>query len=290
MDFTSSPFEAIMSRRYSRTFLFNQRNMNENGHRPLLKIKAKAAQRIICLSEAVIQLMRRFASHQKLVKVHPGIEVERISFRRPGPSSNGTFRLLMVGHVVRRKRLEDGITALAESAPEVSGLRLQIAGRVVDPSYLQELKAMVRACGLGERVSFLGPRNDVFELMGQADVLLHTAESEAFGMVLIEAMAAGLPVVAAAIDGPREIIEHGRSGLLVPPGDPRGYAEAIRRLVQAPDLAIDLALNARKRVETHFSARRMAEQTAAVYDELCPVPSEAQNAPFSSPRLLGKEV
>lgn len=105
--------------------------------------------------------------------------------------------------------------------------------------------------------------------MASADVLLHTAESEAFGVTLIEAMAVGLPVVAPAIQGPREIIEDGVSGFLVPVRDVEGYADRLGRLIHSPKLARDLATAARKRVETHFTAQRMAEQYAEFYEAAC---------------------
>ena len=268
MDFTSSPFEAMMSRRQSRKFLFSQRNMNEDGHRSLLKLKVLFASKIICVSEAVQHFMQGLSPVNKLVRVYPGLEMDHIPWRPDCQSQARPFKLLMVGQIERRKRFEDGLHVVAQLAHDLPDLRLDIAGRVVDPAYLGELKQLIQSHGLTERVTFLGPRNDIFDLMREADALLHTAESEAFGMVIIEAMAVGLPVIAPAIQGPQEILEHQQSGLLVAPGDVPGYAAAVRRLVQKPELRFQLATNARKRVETHFSARRMAEEMAEVYASL----------------------
>jgi glycosyltransferase involved in cell wall biosynthesis len=268
MDFTSSPFEAMMSRRQSRKFLFSQRNMNEDGHPSLLKLKVLFASKIICVSEAVQHFMQGLSPANKLVRVYPGLEMDHIPWRPRCPPQKRPFKLLMVAHIARRKRFEDGLRAVAHLARELPDLRLDIAGRVIDPAYLGELKQMIRNHGLDERVTFLGPRNDIFDLMREADALLHTAESEAFGMVIIEAMAVGLPVIAPAIQGPQEILEHQQSGLLVVPGDVPGYAAAVRLLVQKPELRFQLATNARKRVETRFSARRMAEEMAEVYSSL----------------------
>ncbi|HVY71370.1 MAG TPA: glycosyltransferase family 4 protein [Verrucomicrobiae bacterium] len=268
MDFTSSPLEALRSRRYARKFLFSQRNMNQGGHPLLLKIKAKVARGIICVSDATYRFMSGLGISGKLARIHPGIEVEEIAWRPPAPRPDGVFRLLMVGHVVRLKRIVDAIGAIAQLAAEFPGLRLEIAGRVDDPAYKAELDQLIQDRGLGRRVSFLGPRKDVFDLMRGADALLHAAESEAFGMAILEAMAIGLPVIAPAIQGPKEIVEHNESGLLVAVGDVCSYADAVRALIRSPDLAARLAERARKRVETAFSSRRMAAEMARFYEAL----------------------
>ena len=175
----------------------------------------------------------------------------------------------MVAQIVRRKRLHDAISAIARLSLELPELHLSVAGGVVDPDYFQELQDLIARLNLSNRVSFLGPRNDVFELMRESDALVHTAESEAFGMVIIEAMAAGLPVVSSAVDGPREIIEQQQSGLLVALGDVSGFAQALKSLAENPQLKRLLAANARQRVETCFSSEHMAQATADIYGSLC---------------------
>jgi glycosyltransferase involved in cell wall biosynthesis len=127
---------------------------------------------------------------------------------------------------------------------------------------------MIVACGIQDRVSFLGCRKDILELMRQSHALLHTAETEAFGMAILEAMAVGLPVIAPAIEGPKELVEPQQSGLLAPPGDVRAYAHAVQTLASNAETAARLSANARNRVERHFSARRMADETAQVYNSL----------------------
>jgi glycosyltransferase involved in cell wall biosynthesis len=268
MDFTSSPFEAMLSWRHARRFVFSQRNMNRGGSRALLKVKARFGRRILCVSEAVRELMQRFGDSRKLVKIYPGIELDRIPWQPPCERRDGVFRLLMVGHLTRLKRFEDGIHAVAQLAPTLPGLRLDIAGQVIDRCYEEELKQMIGACAMQERVRFLGCRKDILDVMRQSHVLLHTAETEAFGMAILEAMAVGLPVIAPAIEGPKELIESGQSGLLAPPGDVGAYAQAVVTLARSAETVARLTANARNRVETHFSALRMAEETAQVYRSL----------------------
>jgi glycosyltransferase involved in cell wall biosynthesis len=268
MDFTSSPYEAMMSRRHARTFVFSQRNMNRHGSGALLKVKASLGQRILCVSNAVLEFMRDFGDPRKLVRIYPGIDVDLMPWQPPCARQNGSFRILMVGHITRLKRFEDGIRAVARLAPGAPGVRLDIAGRAVDAGYLEELKQTTGACGIHERVRFLGGRKDILDVMRQSHALLHTAETEAFGMAILEAMAVGLPVIAPDIEGPKELVESRQSGLLAPPGDVAAYAEAVATLLREAETGARLSVGARQRVERHFSARRMAEETAQVYSSL----------------------
>jgi colanic acid/amylovoran biosynthesis glycosyltransferase len=190
--------------------------------------------------------------------VYPGIECDRFSFREGISASRGRKQLLMVGHVARRKDILVGVRALAILVEKGYDLELAIAGRIDDAAYKSELEEEARILGIGGRVSFLGPRRDVLELMRDAVALVHTAGSEAFGMVVIEALAIGLPVIAPNHQGPREIIEHDRSGLLAEPGDPLDFAGGLERLLSNPGYAERLAQQGRRRVEECFSAQRMA--------------------------------
>ncbi|HEY3862553.1 MAG TPA: glycosyltransferase family 4 protein [Verrucomicrobiae bacterium] len=268
MDFTASPIEAMMSRRHARRFVFSQRNMNRNGSRALLKVKAGLGRRILCVSDAVLGLMERLGLSGKLAKIYPGIEVDRIPWQPPCDGPGGAFRLLMVGHIARLKRFEDGIETVARLAPSMPGLRLDIAGQVIDAVYERELMDRIEAGGIRGRVTFLGRRKDILDVMRRSHALLHTAETEAFGMAILEAMAVGLPVIAPAIEGPKELIESQQSGLLAPPGDVGAYAEAVLALARGVETRARLSASARQRVEKHFSAQRMAEETAQVYRSL----------------------
>lgn len=129
----------------------------------------------------------------------------------------------------------------------------------LEPGYAEKLCEFVRAAGLEERVLFLGERKDVSDLMDASDVIVHASiEPEPWGLVVAEAMAAGRAVIAAAAGGPLEMIEHGRTGLLVPPGDPAALAKAIEALLENPELRRQMGVAARRHAEEHFDSRRAA--------------------------------
>jgi glycosyltransferase involved in cell wall biosynthesis len=110
-------------------------------------------------------------------------------------------------------------------------------------------------------------RDRIEDLYSLSDIYVHPARGEAFGRTVVEALASGLPVVCAAEGGPAEIVEHGVSGLHVAPGDTRALEDAVRRLVEDPELRARLALGARERARL-YSAERHVEGIARVYVEL----------------------
>ena len=118
---------------------------------------------------------------------------------------------------------------------------------------------------MDEAVTFTGYRRDATDLIYAMDVLAHAADTEPLGRVILEAMAAGTPVVAPGVAGPAELIEHETSGLLVAPGEAAALAEGVLRMLQDPGTAAGLAAGGRRRVREQFSAAAMARGTLEVY-------------------------
>ncbi|MGW5339605.1 glycosyltransferase family 4 protein [Rhodococcus pyridinivorans] len=143
-----------------------------------------------------------------------------------------------------------GHRVLLEAVAEVPGIRLDVAGEPFpgDEAFLDELRRRAHAPDLRGRVSFLG-RVDPAEVFAVWDVMVSASTSpEAGPLVALEAMAHGVPVVGTDHGGTAEHLADG-AGLLVPPGDAKALAEALRRLMSAPDLRNDIAVTARRRVE-----------------------------------------
>ena len=109
---------------------------------------------------------------------------------------------------------------------------------------------------------------DVPAFLGRTGVFVLPSRSEGLGLVAVEAMAAGRPVVASCTGGLPEVVVDGETGLLVEPEDPVALARAIRMLLADPDRAARMGAAGRQRVRERFSAERMARETAALYEEL----------------------
>jgi glycosyltransferase involved in cell wall biosynthesis len=130
------------------------------------------------------------------------------------------------------------------------------------------LKARAAVPPLSGHVHFTGLRDDVPDLLSAFDVFALSSDDEAFGISLLEAMAAGCPVVATAVGGIPEVVEDGRSGLLVPRRDPDRMAEVILSLLEAPEWAKAMGLRGRQIARERFDVRRMVERVDALYQEL----------------------
>ena len=178
----------------------------------------------------------------------------------------------IVGRLVEWKGHEVFLGALArvaETYPDVQGLVVGGAG-VSSPFLPQQLKRLAASLGLSEAVHFTGHRQDIARLLAAMDILAHTSTApEPFGRVLIEGMAMARPVIASADGGVPEIVLHGETGLLVPPGDVGAFAEAMVSLLQDPERAAALGRAGRQRVVAHFTIEQHVRQVQEVYGVVC---------------------
>ncbi len=133
-------------------------------------------------------------------------------------------------------------------------------------------------------MTFSGHAEDVPQRLAEADIFTLPSESEAFPNAVLEAMAAGLPIVASAVGGIREVVHHERTGLLVPPRDPHALADAICRLIADPPQAQALASSGRAFVAERYSFDRMVASIEQLYtDELTRrAPERAVQSQFAS--------
>ncbi len=177
----------------------------------------------------------------------------------------------MVASLRRWKGHEAFLEAAGRVASRVPARFVIVGGSIFDdddPGYAQALRARSAALGLGERVSFLGQRDDLPDLWPHLSVLVHPAAAEPFGRVVAEAMIAGVPVAGFQDGGVPELLEHERTGLLVPPGDVPALAQAVTRLLDEPELRWHLARNARQEAERRFAPAVHARAVERVYESL----------------------
>lgn len=183
--------------------------------------------------------------------------------------------LAIVGQITPWKGHDTAVRALHVVRRTHPAARLLIVGdvkfdapatRLRNRSYLAELRQLVDALGLGDAVRFTGERQDVAEILGAVDALLVPSVAEPFGRTVIEAMAMGAPVIATDLGGPAEIIEHGVTGLLAPPGEPARWAEAVNRVLADPDGARARTACGRAVAVESFGANRHARAMAAILD------------------------
>jgi glycosyltransferase involved in cell wall biosynthesis/GT2 family glycosyltransferase len=199
------------------------------------------------------ELLLRFGADPRKVRYIPlGIDTERF---HPAPrEQTATLTLGMFGRLVDWKGHDVLLHALARCGTDLPW-RLMIVGDATSgqPDREQKLREIAEPLGLGDRIDWLGFREDVSELMRQCDILVHCSHREPFGLVIAEGMASGLCVLATDVSGPREIITPGKDGLLYPPGDVDALSQLLRNLMEHPARRSELARNARPAIERSFS-------------------------------------
>jgi len=162
--------------------------------------------------------------------------------RRPRVLFHGSsFRAL--------KRVDDAVRALAM----VQSSREVLLVLVGDGPERPRVEALARELGMERRVRFLGPMPHFDDLLARADLFLLPSETESFGLAALEALASGVPVVASAVGGIREVVKPGATGLLVPPAEPVALADATRSLLEDEPRRLAMARAARADATTRFA-------------------------------------
>jgi glycosyltransferase involved in cell wall biosynthesis len=192
---------------------------------------------------------------RRTVRVYPGLDVER--FEEPAQGARPA-RAAVVGHVSPTKRTDLAIDVAERVIAQEPSFELEILGRALyrdeDFAFEQRLKDRVAADDrLARRITFRGQVDDVAAELRRFALLLHTRPDEPLGMALIEAMAAGLPVVAPGAAGPTEIVEHGVTGFLFDPARPEDAARHVVALLRDPATARTMGAAGRRRVRDVFS-------------------------------------
>lgn len=218
-----------------------------------------AVNRYIAVSDAVAQAFRSRLPAQ-VDTIHNGIDVEKFQPAEIFPSTRRT--VLHVGRLAAAKRQDLLITAFALVAHNHDDVDLVIVG---DGPLRSDLERHARDLGVGDRVRFLGRLADIRGAMVSSTVFAFPSRNEGFGLAVAEAMACGVPVVAARLPALEEIIQDGDSGILVRPDDADALAAGIVRYLDDPAFAREIAERGRLRILENFTLDRQIEQIAAVY-------------------------
>lgn len=233
-----------------------------------LRALARGVDRYLAVSQDIAdELVERLGWPAEKVDVsYNAVDMARVEVEAPPglrEELGGEGRPL----VLTPARLSDqkGHPVLFEAIAHVPDALFLLAGEGPER---EELEALVREQGIADRVRFLGRREDVPQLLATCDVFALPSLYEGSSLAVLEAMAARIPIVSSAIGGTDELIEDGRSGLLVPPGDAEALAVALRRVLEDETLRRSLASHARERVESGLTREQMAGRVTGAYGEL----------------------
>jgi glycosyltransferase involved in cell wall biosynthesis len=180
--------------------------------------------------------------------------------------ANGSTRIVgSVGSLVGHKGHRYFVEAAAEIAKRRPEVKFVVLG---EGSLRSDLEQRIRKHGLTNRFFLPGFQPSAERLTGALDVFVMPSVMEGLGTSLLDAMAAGVPVVASRAGGIPEVVEDGETGLLAKPGDPESLAAAVERMLDDNSLAQGAARRAREKVSREFTVRRMVEKTVDVYEKL----------------------
>lgn len=259
-----------------KTIIATQHLYNEIGSRRckiMQKLVSLLVNRYIAVSNDVsAQLKKDILFGGKVDVVHNGIcidafkhlsrdTIEKTLHGTGSDHGDGKPVVLTVGRLVKQK----GHRYLLRAIAKVPDAVFVFAG---DGPERHDIEKEIDALGIGERAYLLGHRQDIPELLGSCDIFVLPSLFEGHPLSILEAMAAGKPVVASDIRGVDEIITNGETGCLVPPGNPDALASTIQGLIDDPDRVREIASAGNKRVIEEFSSRVMVKNTTAIYGKL----------------------
>ncbi|MBO3461945.1 glycosyltransferase family 4 protein [Aetokthonos hydrillicola Thurmond2011] len=226
------------------------------------KLTALITSKLICVSESDRLLAQSLGigSKSSLVCLRYGIDNIAISLANP---SQQPPRLIMVARFNEQKDQATLLNAIALLSNHTLHLDLVGSG-----SSLSSCKALAQSLGIADRVSFLGDRTDVSELLTQSQIFILSTHYEGLPISILEAMRAGLPIVATNVNGVPEEIVHSETGLLVPPKDVQLLADALSTLIQSPDLRQQMGKAGRQKFVQEFTVERMIAETRTIYEQI----------------------
>jgi glycosyltransferase involved in cell wall biosynthesis len=249
-----------------------------------MRLIATTATTVVANSDYTAGTVRSAAASARLEVVHPAIDIAEFdpaqidrADARARLGIAGTRRVLLgvVAQLSPWKGQDTAIEALRLLSEQGIDAHLLLIGsakfvanatRFDNEQYVAGLRRLIADAGLGERVSFLGERDDVPQLVRALDVLLLPSHEEPFGRALLEAMALEVPVLATSVGGPAELVREGRDGYLLPPREPAAWADGVRRIVEGPEQGHALGEAGRQRVTEAFGAEDHVATMLAVYD------------------------
>jgi glycosyltransferase involved in cell wall biosynthesis len=234
-----------------------------------MRLAFRRSHAVICNSNEVAQfaVANYKAPAERIHVVYNGVDTVRFGSRR-APSANSHLQSLVVGTVARlerQKNLDVFLEAAACVRRSVPNARFEIVGEGMERRHLEE-QALSRC--LGDVVRFRGATRDVPGFLRTIDQFWLTSDWEGTPNVVLEAMAAGLPVIATKVGGTSEIIEHGRTGFLVDRGDAAAISALSLELSLNRVKAEQIGTRAQVAVREHFSLDRMRAKTAVIYDRV----------------------
>jgi L-malate glycosyltransferase len=265
------PLAALAAGRSSAQLVLTRHVMFPLGR--VHKLTLRRTARVIAVSQPVADALRSQAIFKSEIisVIHNGVDVESFATAKTAaPPNQKKLRVGALGELAPVKRHEDFVRVAQSICAERDDVEFIIAGddKSRDGGHRSRLAQLIADAHLGDRIQLVGWTEDIANLLATFDLFVSTSESESFGMAIVEAMAAGVPVVAAETDGAREVVEPNVTGRLVPVGDVDSIARSINELLTDPAERARLGANGQQAARQRFGLERMVEETVRLYEEV----------------------
>ena len=236
-----------------------QRFESSSRQTRLFRLMSRWVDRVVTVSSDARRLtIEEGIAAEKTIAIRNGVDLDRFSL----PAKPSPGRIAVVARLSPEKDIASLVHAVKILEREAAFSHLDVIG---DGRERESLESLVTTLGLSDRVHFHGIRDDIPAVLANASIFVLPSLTEGISLTLLEAMAAGLPVVACKVGGNPEVVQDGESGFLVPPGDPSALAGAILKLYQDSQLAAKLGQAGRRRVEQHFCIHQMIASYENLY-------------------------
>lgn len=237
------------------------------------KIIEVLSEKIIAVSGAVKNDLSTAIDSNKIEIIYNGTEGP------PSSTQSGNLRkelnipengiiICTIGYLLNEKGYSTFIDAAIRVLTLIENVYFVSVGEIIDISLARALFKKIRTNSVNKYIKFLGYRNDIWDILKDADIYVCSSNTESFSLTVIEAMASGKPVITTCCGGPMEIVEHGRTGFHVPIGDADKMANAMLALVNDNTIRKEMGINGMIRVSQHFTSKIYCNSIESIYQQI----------------------
>ncbi|MFE5790798.1 glycosyltransferase family 4 protein [Rhodococcus erythropolis] len=266
------PWLAVVAKLLGYPVIFHVHEAEDTASKPIrigLSAQLLLSQRVIANSNACRELILRDIPilRRRIRVIYNGVAGPSTEPKAPRQSLTGPIRLVLVGRIAPRKGTDVAVGALAILVRRGVDVTLDLVGGVFAGYewFEDDLRRIAAASDVSDRIRYLGVIEQVWGTLDSADIALVPSRAEPFGNVAVEAQLFARPVLASAVQGLTEIIEDGRNGRLVEPGDAVALADAIQTAIESWDSTREQAIGARTEALTRFSPERYRADIAETF-------------------------
>ncbi len=284
-NFISTAFYSLIAAKLTNTplvFHMHQILKERTVNKIFVKIVSAGVNKIICVSQAVKSNLLGFGvDPEKCEVIYNSVPPEKGNerevaggFRRELGIDENVKVITLVGQIAEWKGQDVFVDAVKQLVKKFPRIKAVIVGEIISPvaeKYKKRLVEKVELQGLSDTVVFTGFRDDVGKIMADSDVIVHASIlPDPLPTVIIEAMSRGKPVVATNVGGVPELVEDGKTGFLVPPGDACALAEAIEKLIAGPERARKMGSEGKRTIAEKCDPAENVSRVLRVYNQFLP--------------------